>query len=62
VSVLDQATKQQITIFQANRSTSELALRTIHSDEYRQDFERSVIDMVIEALERAISEAGVKAS
>jgi hypothetical protein len=42
VSVLDQATKQQITIFQANRSTSELALRTIHSDEYRQDFERFV--------------------
>jgi hypothetical protein len=42
VSVLDQATKQQITIFQANRSTSELALRTIHSDEYRQDFERFI--------------------
>jgi hypothetical protein len=42
VSVLDQATKQQITIFQANRSISELALRTIHSDEYRQDFERFI--------------------
>jgi hypothetical protein len=42
VSVLDQATKQQITIFQANRSTSELALRTIYSDEYRQDFERFI--------------------
>ena len=42
MSVLDQATKQQITIFQTNRSTSELALRTIHSDEYRQDFERFI--------------------
>ncbi len=42
MSVLDQATKQQITIFQVNRSTSELALRTIHSDEYRQDFERFI--------------------
>ncbi len=42
MSVLDQATKQQITIFQANRSISELALRTIHSDEYRQDFERFI--------------------
>jgi hypothetical protein len=42
MSALDQATKQQITIFQANRSTSELALRTIHSEEYRQDFERFI--------------------
>ena len=42
MSVLDQATKQQITIFQTNRSTSELALRTVLSDEYRQDFERFI--------------------
>ena len=57
MSVLDQATKQQITIFQTNRSTSELALRTVLSDEYRQDFER-FIGYVLETVKYLTLEYG----
>lgn len=49
MSKLDQATKQQVAIFECNRSTAELALATIQSDGYKQDFDqfiRYVLDTV----------------